>query len=459
METNPDELSFHRQPIITTAASTLIVMLLLYVSLSVAQPLPTRDSILSQMRFSAKNELIDIYYPANIDTVSGGYLSDFSYDFKPSGRQNKMIVTQARHVWTTSKAALFYNDKSYLQMAAHGYRFLRDKMWDQEFGGFFTLVDREGKMLSDHKEAYGNAFAIYALAAYYRSSHDTAVLSFAKRAFEWLDRNSHDPVYKGYYQHLERNGKPIKRLASTPASADLGYKDQNSSIHLLEAFTELYTVWPDPLLKNRLAEMLALIRDKMVHPKGYLQLFFTTDWKPVSHKDSSDEMVLRLRSLDHVSFGHDVETAFLMMEAAEALGNHEDQKTLRIGKRMVDHALQNGWDSVNGGFYDQGYYFKGRDTMAIIKRSKNWWAQAEGLNTLLIFSRMYPSDKNHYGEKFMQLWNYIETNLVDHEHGDWYEEGLDNDPGRKTSAKSHIWKATYHNFRSLSNCIHILQEN
>jgi len=418
----------------------------------------TLDSVLVQMKFSAKKELIDIYYPANIDSADGGYLSNFSFDFKAGEKQDKMIVTQARHVWTTAKAALFYKDTGYMSMSRHGYYFLRDKMWDKKFGGFYTLVSKKGEMLSPTKEAYGNAFAIFAIAAYYQMSRDTAALTFAKQAFHWLEKNSHDPVYKGYYQHLERNGKPIKRSTQTPSASNLGYKDQNSSIHLLEAFTELYSVWPDPLLRQRLQEMLVLVRDKMVHPKGYLQLFFTPQWNPVSNRDSTRKLILSNRYIDHVSFGHDVETAYLMMEATEALGNHNDKVTNSVGRKMVEHALRNGWDKKTGGFYDQGYYFKNEDSITIIKNSKNWWAQAEGLNTLLIFSTLYPSDQMQYGQKFLQLWNYTQSYLIDHEHGDWYEEGLDNDPERKTSPKSHIWKAAYHNFRSLSNCIRMLQK-
>lgn len=435
-----------------------IFISLLLVSHAKAQEKTSFDTILSQMKISARAGLIDKYYPACIDSQYGGYLSNFSYDFKPVGEQDKMIVTQARHVWTTAKAALFYKDTSFTGMSRHGFYFLRDKMWDAEYGGFYTLVNRKGEPRADTKNAYGNAFGIYALAAYYKTSHDAQALDLVKKAFAWLEKNSHDPVYKGYYQHLERNGTPVKRPPNTPAGSDLGYKDQNSSIHLLEAFTELYSVWPDPLVKERLQEMLILIRDKMVHPKGYLQLFFTPDWRPISHRDSSQSSILRLSNLDHVSFGHDVETAFLMMEASETLGNHNDTKTISVGKKMLDHALQSGWDNELGGFYDRGYYFKGEPSLRIIKESKNWWAQAEGLNTLLIFSRRYPSDKMQYGKSFQKLWQYAQTYLIDHEHGDWYEEGLDKVPERKTGPKAHIWKAAYHNFRSLSNCIRMLQE-
>lgn len=419
-----------------------------------AQNADERAQIANEMRHEAKENLLDKWYPQSIDTMYGGFLSAFTYDFKPYGTQDKMIVTQARHVWSNAKASEFYPNVSYYKPAArHGFYFLRDVMWDKTYGGFNTLVDRKGNVKSTGKEAYGNAFGIYALAAYYHCSGDTGALTLAKKAFIWLEKNSHDPVYKGYYQHLNRDGSHIIRDASTPSTAETGYKDQNSSIHLLEALTELYGVWPDALVRQRLEEMLLLVRDVITTPQGNLQLFFKPDWTPVSYSDSSEAVILAHRGLDHISAGHDVETAYLMLEASHALGLKNDTKTMAVGKRMVDHALNNCWDKAIGGFYDEGYYFKNKPGITIIKDSKNWWAQAEGLNTLLLMSDHFPNDTMQYFQKFKLLWSYVQTYMIDHKYGDWYEEGLDKEPERKTALKGHIWKATYHNFRALSNCI------
>ena len=436
----------------------LALLPLLFFFTMVAQQKNSLDTILYQMQFAAKQQLLDKYYPRNIDTGYGGYLSTFAYNLQPTGGQDKMIVTQSRHVWSTAKAALFYNDTAYTSMARHGYLFLRDKMWDSVYGGFFNLVNRQGIVKSEMKEAYGNSFAIYALAAYYQCSKDTNALRLAQQAFNWLEAHSHDKHNKGYYQHLARNGTPMKRKASTPGTSALGYKDQNSSIHLLEAFTELYSVWPHPLLKSRLLELLLLIRDTMVTPKGYLQLFFTPRWVPVSFKDSSKAVILSHHNLDHISFGHDVETAYLMMEAAAALGLEGDPATMVVAKRMVDHALQNGWDTNNGGFYDEAYYFKNAPNITVTEETKNWWAQAEGLNTLLIMDGLYPGEKMQYLRHFKKLWQYVQSYLIDHKYGDWYEGGLDKQPEKRTALKAHIWKGTYHNFRALSNCIRLLQK-
>jgi cellobiose epimerase len=403
---------------------------------------------------SIKTEMLNVWYPRAVDSVYGGFLSTFTYDWKATGLQDKMIVTQARHTWSNSLASKLYPENPvYKKSANHGFLFLRDVMWDKTYGGFYNLVDRDGNPKEKIKTAYGNAFAIFALSAYYGASGDTSALQLVKKSFDWLEKFSHDPIHKGYYQHLQRNGEIILRPDTIPSTSDLGYKDQNSSIHLLEAFTELYQVWPDPLVKERLAEMLLLIRDTMVSEKGFLILFFRPDWTPVSFRDSSKEVIERHSNLDHVSFGHDVETAYLMLEASHVLGIENDKLTHTIAKKMIDHSLDKGWDKNVGGFYDEGYYFKDSVDISILRVTKNWWAQAEGLNTLLLMSDLYPSDASDYFGNFKLMWQYININLIDHQHGDWFQGGLDKQPEMKTELKGHIWKGNYHQFRSLSNCV------
>lgn len=417
--------------------------------------------IAGEMKWSLEKELLDPWYPKSVDSSFGGFLSAFSYDGKRLANQDKMIVTQARHVWSNARAAELYPDKKYyLESARQGFWFLRDHCWDKQYGGFWSEYKQDGTPkpsgLGD-KTAYGNAFAIYGLAAYYRVSKDTGALNLAIKTFQWLESHSHDPKLLGYFQHLDAKGNPVKRTTTTPSLAETGYKDQNSSIHLLEAFTELHAVWPDKLLAKRLREMFLLIRDRITAPKGHLILFFTPDWKPVSYRDSSEEGILRHHYLDHVSFGHDVETAYLLLEAAAALGMKDDPLTLRKAKRMVDHALENGWDNSVGGFFDEGYYFRGEDHIRIIRDSKNWWAQAEGLNALLMMSQYYPQDPQQYFQKFLRLWSYTKLYLIDHQWGDWYPGGLDKEPFQKSADKGNIWKGSYHNFRSLANCIDRLE--
>ncbi len=418
--------------------------------------------LISALEIAARQELLEKWYPLAVDQEDGGYYSEISFDFRPGENQQKMIVTQARHIWTNAMAAMEYpGDTSYLSNARHGFLFLRDHMWDAENGGFIQLVSKKGAPISGEstgKTAYGNAFAIYGLATYYAASKDSEALELAKKTFSWLEEHSHDPVHKGYFQSLEKDGTPVIRTADFPSTSDTGYKDQNSAIHLLEALTSLYEVWRDPMVAERLHEMLLLIRDKITAPEGYLQLFFQPDWTPVSFKNTDPDTIRKHYYLDHVSFGHDVETAYLMLEASHILGGQEDAKTMEVGKKMVDHALVNGWDEHNGGFYDGGYYFEGDNKLTIVNDDKNWWSQAEGLNCLLLMSGYFPEDAMAYRKRFDTLWQYTKAHLMDPQNGGWYEWGSDGRPETVKGNKGHIWKASYHDYRALLNCRKMLEK-
>ena len=405
-----------------------------------------------------RENILASWYPKCIDYDFGGYLSSFSPEFAMTEDQDKMIVTQARHMWSNAMAHLRYPDEKFNEYALHGLGFLKDKMWDIEYGGFYQLVDRSGIPIDQEglKTAYGNAFGIYGLSALFRATGDSLALDLAIDTFHWLEEHSHDPVSLGYFQHLTRQGSVVDRPDTIVSTSDIGYKDQNSSIHLLEAFTELYKVWPDPLLRQRLTEIFFLIRDTIVNESHYMDLFFTPDWEPISFDSLSREEIIRHFYLDHVSFGHDIETAYLLLEASEIL-DLEHEETLDITYKMVDHAIKYGWDGKNGGLYDGGYYFRGDTSPEIVKETKSWWSQAEALNTLLLFHTHFPEES--FDSLFLSQWKYIKQNLVDTEYGGWYANGLDTDPLAKTYLKGQIWKSSYHNYRALANSIEMLNED
>lgn len=423
-----------------------------------------QSKIADEIKNSLIHKVLNVWYPLTVDTVYGGFLTNFNYKWQPNEKQIKMLVSQARQVWTTTKMYEFLHNERYKAYAKHGYEFLKNKMWDNKFGGFYFLRDRKGDEISDYgnlKSTYSNAFAIYSLAAYYKISQDTSVLNLAKETFFWLEKHAHDPINKGYFDLLNQDGshqKLQKAKNGLRYNANPMWKDQNSSIHLLEAFTELHSIWENDLLEERLAELLHLIRDVITTPKGYLNLFFTQDWQPISFRDSSKEIREANYFYDNVSFGHNIETAYLMLEASKELGIKNDTSTLNIAKKMVNHTLANGWDKNKGGIYYEGYYFKNRTDIAIVDSAKVWWVQAEGLNSPLLMSKLFPSEKKYY-EIFLKQWNYIETYLVDHKYLGWYSEGIDTNPDITKAPKAYDWKANYHNVRALMNCIKMLESN
>ncbi len=454
----------------------LTVIIISLIALSCASPeksekdteevakIPNQDSIYAQVNRNWNNVLA-AWYPRVLDTTYGGYLANWTYDWQMAEQQNKMIVTQARHLWTTSKVLKEHpNDTLYQAATKLGFEFLKNKMWDKTQGGFYWLVDQEGSPILEgegrYKKVYGHAFGIYALAAYAQVDNSEETLSFAKDAFHWLEENAHDSENRGYFSVVTQDGTPLTKEEQTSNELPVSwmYKEQNAGIHLMEAFTELYRVWPDSLVRERLIEMLHLVRDTMVNERGHLSLFFTPDWQPISYADSSQTAREANYHIDHVSFGHDIETAFLILDASEALGNFEYDQTLSVAKTLVDHTLKTGFDPVRSGIYQRGYYLPGESTpgestpsdstVSIIDSEKDWWSQAEGLNTLLIFAELYP-DQPQYGEEFTDLWKYTRTYMIDHENQGWYNLGLDITPESRTMAKGQAWKGNYHNGRTL----------
>src|SRR5688500_17249973 len=98
-----------------------IALLILLATCRSSEVNQERLQLADKIEHSAQAELLNKWYPHSIDTVYGGFLSTFTFDFKPTGDQNKMIVSQARHVWTTAKAALAYPETDhYAKASDHG---------------------------------------------------------------------------------------------------------------------------------------------------------------------------------------------------------------------------------------------------------------------------------------------------------------------------------------------------
>ena len=195
-------------------------------------------------------------------------------------------------------------------------KYLNDVLWDKQYGGFYWGLEDNGQIsprFSDNKHLYGMSFALYAAAAAYQATKDPKSLDLAVRAFRWMDEHAHDATNGGYFEWLSREGKVIiphpdsgKVDLSPPAPFPIGYKSMNTHLHLLESFTQLFEVWPDPTLRQRLEELLTILRDKISVEPGAMNLYFTNAWRAIP---------------GHDSYGHDVEAAYLMLETSAALGH------------------------------------------------------------------------------------------------------------------------------------------
>ena len=389
-----------------------------------------------------------MWFPRAVNTARGGFDQNFAEDWSKGEGDERSLVYQARLTWVAAQASQRFPQEAerYRNYARHGLAFLH-RMEDTREGGFFWELDGAGHPARDgEKHVYGIAFALYALSATYEATHDPQALKLAQRAFTWLDTHTHDAKNGGYVEALRRDGTPILAPSAAPdaPTADFigtryGFKSMNTHIHLLEALAELFRVWPDVRVKSRLSEVFDLVRETIVVPPvGAMNLFFTPQWRAVP---------------DHDSFGHDVETAYLLVEASHALGRRNDARTWEVARRLVDHALQFGWDAEHGGFYDAGGTFTPPTA-----RDKVWWVEAEGLNALLLMHSHFGKTTPRYEDAFLRQWQFIATSQIDSVHGGWYPSVSEEGKPLQGRAKSDAWTEAYHQGRALLNVSAMLRQ-
>lgn len=387
-----------------------------------------------------REELTTRWYPAALERARGGFHENFARDWTPTPDDGAFVVYQARMTWTAAAFAEYAPEhhETFAAYARHGVAFLDGPLRNREHGGFFWRIGRDGTPDTE-THAYGLAFVIYAASVAHRVTGDPAALKVARDAFDWTDAHAHDAEHGGYVEALRRDGTPIlgwEPEAPLPRRLDrigvlYGLKSMNVHIHMLEALAELSKVDDRPVVRDRLEEIFTIVRDRIAVEPGALNLYFTRDWRAVPAHDS---------------FGHDVETAYLLVEAAEALGRPDDERTWKVARALVDHALDYGWDAEHGGFFEKGEFFG-----PPLDTTKGWWTQAEGLNALLLMHRKYGGETDRYATAFLQQWRFIERHLIDGEYGGWYEATTRDGRLIGDGRKAQPWKANYHTSRALMN--------
>jgi mannobiose 2-epimerase len=352
------------------------------------------------------------------DREHGGFHGTLDRRGSAIAPTDKGLIQQARHLWTTS---LWYEKKErspeIKALSDDLYRFLMTHFYDAGAKEFRFKVSRTGEPIEARKVLYANAFAIYALTQYARVYGVKEAGDTALACFRSIDASAHDGKFGGYF----REGDPPWL---TPGAA----KETNTHLHLMEAFSSLYAYGKDPVVKERLEELVTLFVTKIIQKEGYARKDFLADWTPFG------EPV--------VSYGHDLETSWLLVEAAESLGRPTDpvitSAALTIGKNSAEW----GRDQRQGGYFEEGV-----PGTAPVKREKIWWIQAEALPALY---QLFLLSKDHkYIDYLEDTLEFIEDNQADREFGGWFW-GITEDGkiGPHGDNKGEEWKAAYHDLRA-----------
>jgi len=363
-------------------------------------------------------------YTRNRD--NGGFYGLIDQDMKIRKGTPRGALLTSRILWTFSAAYRRYHDPEYLEMARWAYRDLMDHFRDRENGGLFWSITADGKPDETFKQVYGQAFGIYALAEYYRATNAQPALEEAIAIYRLLEQHAYDGRQGGYFDALDRKWQRMgsNLLGRAP-------KSQNSHIHVLEAFTNLMRVWPDAGLRVRQQELFELMLTRIIDPRTHhLVLFMKDDWTPVG---------------EDYSYGHDIELSWLIVEAAEVLGDPAAlARAKTVGVAIARVTATEGVDP-DGGVVSEG------NARGITNGNKEWWDQAEAAVGFLNAYQISRDPK--YYAAAQHSWDFIQTKFVDRKNGDWFNL-LKRDGTPLPLPKVSVWKCPYHNGRA---CLELIE--
>lgn len=360
-----------------------------------------------------------------VDRDRGAFFGSLTNDLVVDRAAERGALLSCRILWTYASAYLRYRDAAYLDMADRAYADLITNFLDREHGGFFWSIAADGKVLRDRKQVYGQAFAIYALTEYHRATGRKPPLDQAIAIFRLLETHARESKQGGYLEAFSRTWAPIADLRLS--DVDLNEpKSQNTHLHVMEAYTNLLRVWPDPTLRRAQLDLIEVMLTKIVNPTtAHLGLFFANDWT--------------LRS-DKISYGHDIEAAWLFTEAAQVLGDATLRKRIKtLAVRIADVTLAEGIDA-DGAIFNEG------SPAGLTDPNKEWWPQAEAV---VGFLNAYAigQDERHL-RAALRCWDFIDQRLIDRQHGEWLRGVTRDGTALPRELKVSFWKCPYHNGRT-----------
>jgi mannobiose 2-epimerase len=370
-----------------------------------------------------------------LDHEQGGWMGWLSNDLKPDRSQPKGLIVNARILWAFSAVHEKRPEKLFKEMAGRAFDFVMGKFWDTEHGGAFWRLDDAGRMIDDSKKIYGQAFCIYALAEFHRAFGSPAALERAQEVFELIERHAHDAKFGGYIEVCNRDWSEAGADARLSDKDMSEKKSMNNHLHVLEAYSNLYRVWKNPRLEQRLRELIRLFQERILDARTqHVHHFFDEAWN--------------VRS-DTYTFGHDIEGTWLLCEAAGLLDDEALLKSVQsTALRMAEVTLNEGVAS------DGALYYEG-ESGKIIDSGKECWPQAEAAIGFL--NAFQISGDKKYPAAARRVWNFIEQNLVDRVHGEWFWRiNPDGQPDAKLPKVSE-WKGPYHATRACLEIMHRLK--
>ncbi len=409
-----------KQGAVSKRVPWLIVWLMAWMTMTIAQTPQEVEKLRQETTQNLTDNILTFWMQHTVDP-QGGFYGVVLNDGKAIEQADKGAVLHARILWTFSKAYRHYGLAQYRQMADRAADYYVHHFVDKKYGGVYWTVDNEGHPKDMTKQTYACAFGIYGLAEHFRATGCKKSLEAAIALYRTLESKTHDKAKLGYIESFGRDYSKsgMRGVDGQPHAT----KTMNTHIHVLEAYTTLYQVWKDQELEANLRELLQLLRTRLYSPKtNHLIVFCDDDWNAIGEVDS---------------YGHDIETAWLMCEAAHAVGDAglkalvEEQAV-----KMTETALKEGLNADGVMRYEK--------ESGIFSQRMSWWPQCETI--IGAINAWQITGNRKFFDAAQRNWEFVKAHFIDHTHGGWFK-GLDASLQPNREPKVSDWNCPYHNSR------------
>ncbi|MEO8414146.1 MAG: AGE family epimerase/isomerase [Ginsengibacter sp.] len=374
--------------------------------------------------------ILNFWQQHTIDQELGGFYGRLDNVNKVDHHAPKSSVVNSRILWAFSAAYNLTGNKDYLKTSERAFQYIVDNFIDKKYGGVYWSVDYKGKPADTKKQIYALSFAIYGLSEFYQCSGNHQAKELALALYNDIMTYSHDEMFGGYIEALSEDWKELRELRLSEKDAN-EKKTMNTHLHVLEGFSNLYRIWPNEVLKKRITELIHVFLNHIIDDTtNHLILFFNEKWNVRSNV---------------ISYGHDIEAAWLIRESVEVIGDKELLEKIKMKSVLMADAAAEGLGNDGGLWYEY-------DTAEhLLLKEKHWWPQAESM--IGFFNAWQINGDEGYLQKSIKCWNFVKDHIRDQANGEWFW-GVTENYSLMAEDKVGFWKGPYHNSRA---CIELIR--
>jgi N-acylglucosamine 2-epimerase len=373
------------------------------------------QSVADRYRTALLNDVIPFWMKYSPDSEYGGFFTCLDRHGKVYDT-DKFVWLQGREVWMFSHLCnIVEKRQEWLDNALSGAAFL-EKYGHNSEGNFYFSLTRDGQPLVQPYNIFSDCFAAMAFGELFRATGESRYGDLALRTFRNIINRTHNP--KGQWSKSYPGTRPLKGFSLPMILSNLS----GLLAHLLDRETV-----------DRIAE-------ECIHE--VMDVFYSEEYGLILENVAQDGSFSDSFEGRLLNPGHAIEAMWFMMELAEKRGD----KTL--ASKAVDitlNTLEKGWDDLYGGIF----YFldvKGYPPQQLEWDQKLWWVHIE---TLISLVKGYAlTGESRCLDWFEKVDSYTWGQFPDPGYGEWF--GYLNRRGEVLlPLKGGKWKGCFHVPRGL----------